>query len=459
VELAAGSDRAVLPSSQPRRRLGTSAVWVILGRSLGVAVTTLLNIVLARWLSHEDFGSYLLLTSALGFASVMAMFGLGAALVRFVCESLGRGDVERARHSLRLALSVAAVTIVAVAVAAGAALAYGNDSTLQLPASPWLVPIVVASLVMLAALQLLAEGCRSLQEMRLATLFSGGQTGGLLSNILFLVLIAAAVGLSRPDFLTALVLNAVAMAVCVPAAVAGLAWATRARLGAPRADASESRVSLRPLVAFSGSMLAVQLLTLFTTQADLWIAGVWCQHDQLALYGAARRLMLLVSLPVQMLNLSVVASVAELHGQRRRELERLLRRSATLAAAPSVVAIVLLMLCGGPILELLFGPYFREAALPLAILGVGQLVLVAVGSCGCALEMSGNHYVSLAVNLLASVALVVVGVWAARHFGILGLAIGSASVIALQSISLWLLARRLAGVWTHPTLRMATGAR
>jgi O-antigen/teichoic acid export membrane protein len=350
---------------------------------------------------------------------------------------------------------VAAASIAAVAIAAGAALGYWNDSTLQLPASATLVPIVVASLIMLAALQLLAEGCRSLQEMRLATLFSGGQTGGLLSNILFLVLIAAAAGLSQPDFMTALLLNAVAMAVCVPAAVGGLAWAVRTRLGPPRREGVVSHVTLRPLVAFSASMLAVQLLTLFTTQADLWVAGVWCQHDQLALYGAARRLMLLVSLPVQMVNLSVVAAVAELHGQRRPELERLLRRSATWAAAPSVAVIVVLIFCGGPILELLFGPFFRAAALPLAILGAGQLVLVAVGSCGCALEMSGNHYVSLAVNLLASVALVVVGVWAARQFGILGLAVGSASVIALQSITLWLLARRLAGVWTHPTLRMA----
>lgn len=446
---------AVRAVEQPPCRLGWGAVWIVVGRLLGVGVTMLINVVLARWLSHDDYGSYLLLTSLLALASLLGMLGLGPALARFVGEGLGHRDNDRARQSVRLVLSIAPVSIAGVAIVVAVVLLRFHPSTLGLPAGPWIVPIVIATLILLAALQLLGEASRSLHDMRLATLLSGGQTGGLLSNTVFLVFISALAWIGAPDLRTALALNALAMVIILPAAVWGFFRTARTCLGPPAARPTATKLAMRPLLSFSISMLAVQLLTLTTTQADLWIAGVACHHDQVALYGSARRLMLLVSLPVQMLNLTVIASIAELHVQRRLgDLERLLRRSAALAALPSAAAIVVLIVWADPVLELLFGPFFCAAALPLTILAVGQLFLVAAGSCGCALEMSGNHVVVLLVNLVAAVAVVAVGTWAARQFGILGLAVASAGVIAAQSITLWLLAKRIVGVWTHPTLRV-----
>jgi O-antigen/teichoic acid export membrane protein len=185
----------------------------------------------------------------------------------------------------------------------------------------------------------------------------------------------------------------------------------------------------------------------------LWVAGINCPPDQLALYAAARRLMLIITLPLQMAFLTVISSIVELHSQNRlQDLQRVLRNASTLAAIPSLGAIVLVFLFGGTILELLFGSYFRQAVLPLGILGVGQLFMVLAGTCGSALEMTGYQIVSLIVCLISAIALVTVGSWAAMHFGIVGLAITSSSIVMSQSLVLWLMAKRLVGVWTHPTL-------
>jgi O-antigen/teichoic acid export membrane protein len=443
----------LLPSVPPQR-LRWGAVCVVLSRSLGVGVTMLVNVVLARWLSPEDFGSFLLLSSVLALASLLAMLGLNTALVRYVAESLGNQDFARARRSLKLVTAVAAVSVTSVACLTALGLSLVNTRVLGLPSVAGLVPMAVTSLVLLAVLQLIAEACRSLHEIRLASLFSGGQTGGLLSNLLFLLMIAAAVVVAKPSFATAVVLNMTAMLVSLPAAIAGLVWAKRQRLGKVHQSHPSETLSVGAMLGFSTTMLAIQLLTFTTTQADLWIAGIWCPHDQLALYGAARRLVLLVALPLQMMNLTVMASIAELFGQGRLgELERLLRSSAVLAAVPAVPVIAALLLWGGPILELLFGTFFRQAALPLGILALGQLFLVGVGSSGGTLEMSGNHRASLLVNSLSAAALLTFGTWAAWRFGIVGLATASAGVIAAQSLALWLLARRIVGVWTHPRLR------
>lgn len=451
-----GRSSQPVASSVGRLRIG--AMWVVLSRSLGVGVTMLVNVVLARWLSPSDFGSFLLLSSLLALASLLAMFGLNTALVRYVAESLGNQDVARARRSLRLILAVAAVSISSGAGLTALGLSLANSRLLGLPAFTGLVPLATTSLVLLAVLQLIAEACRSLHDMRLASLFSGGQTGGLLSNLLFLVMIAAAVVTVKPSFATAVTLNAVAMLITLPIAVAGFLWSKRHRLDSVRPLGPSNELSLQTLLGFSTTMLAIQLLTFTTTQADLWIAGIWCPHEQLALYGAARRLVLLVALPLQMMNLTVMASTAELFGQGRLgDLEMLLRRSALLVAVPTVPIIIALLLWGGPILELLFGPFFGQAALPLGILAVGQMFLVGVGSSGGTLEMSGNHRASLLVNTISATALLAIGTWAASQFGIVGLATASAGAIAMQSLALWLLARRIVGVWTHPLLRPSLG--
>jgi len=440
------------PPRMPRR----GAAWVVAGRTLGIATTVLVNVVLARWLTPDDFGLFLLISSGLGFASVLAMFGQSMAVVRFVPESLGRGDVTRARQALWLICCVSSVTICSAAALLALGVAFWGSALFGLSDVPVLVPMAAVGVMLLALSQLTAEALRGLHELRLASLFSGGQAGGLLSSVLFLLLIAAGVVLLKPSFATALGLNLLAMAMSLPLAVYGLVRVARSRLAdAQPAATTTSPVTLKELLHFCLPMLLIQLLTAVSTQADLWIAGANCPHNQLALYGAARRVMLLVSMPLQMVNLTVIASIAQLYSQRRlREIQSLLREAASWAAWPSIAAIAVLIVAGGPVLELLFGSYFGQAATPLRVLAIGQLFMVCAGAAGHALEMTGRQVCSLLVNVVDVLAIVLLGSWAANHYGILGLATVSTCVVALHSVLAWVLARRLVGVWTHPALRL-----
>jgi O-antigen/teichoic acid export membrane protein len=450
-------------------RLRGGAAWVVVGRFLGIAATMLVNVVLARCLTPGEFGEFLVISSVLGSASLLAMLGMNSAVVRFVSSSVGLGDLARARQSLRL---VSLATLVSVACVGGLlaiVLNFLDTKLIGLSPFPGLVPMLVVSLMLLAMLQFLAEACRSLQELKLASLLSGGQTGGLLSNLLFLTLIAAAMVVARPGLRTAIALNIAAMAVTLPVAVIGLIRLARERLDSDQTSVSQITLNrttmqpkahalgLAPLLSFALPMLVIQLLTSATAQGDLWIAGVSCSHDEVALYGAARRLMLLIAMPLQIINFTVIASIAELHSQGRLEdLQRLLRGAAAVAAGLSIAAGVGLILFGGPTLSLLFGPYFREAAPLLSILVVGQMFLACSGSSDCALSMTGHQIAPLVVNLICGLLLAVLGIWAVRNYGSLGLAYVSATVIAVQSISLWLLAKKLVGVWTHPALGRLT---
>ena len=91
-------------------------------------------------------------------------------------------------------------------------------------------------------------------------------------------------------------------------------------------------------------------------------------------FTAPRRLMLVIVMPLQMANYLVMGSIAAIYVPgRTRELQTLLRRTATLFFLPSLLGLSLVVLFGGPILSVLYGDYYRAAAWPLACLAIGQI--------------------------------------------------------------------------------------
>lgn len=322
---------------------------------------------------------------------------------------------------------------------------------LELPADRTLACVVAASLVGLALLQVTSESLRGFHDLRWASLLSGGQTGGLSSNLLFLVFLGGLWSLAPARFSlsAALLLNLASMVLVLPWGLIALSAVSRRRLQEFAAEPRGPGLALPVLLGTCLPLMLIQAGMFASTQADLWIAGAYCPHDQLALYGAARRLMLLIVIPMQMANFLVIGSISELYAQGRlAALARLVRRTAGLAAIPSAVALVCLMVLGGPILTTLFGSFYRNATWPLVVLSIGQLALSWSGSSHCTLLMTGHQNEALAVNTFFALALIVAGRFAAQHFGILGLATTASAIMALEQLTLVLLVR-LVGIWTH----------
>lgn len=428
-------------------RMRTGARWVVATRVLGITVTLALNVVLARTLAPADFGHFTMLMSLLAFAGFFCMLGLSNAIVRFVAESMAQGDRSRARQVLAQGYRLVLLATVGLALAVMGSWRWlaGWFSLPELG----MAPLIGLNLGLLAISQLTSESLRGLHELRVASVLSGGQTGGLLSNLLLLTLLAAALPVVQVTLTLAVALNVLALILVLPLGLYALRYRVRSELGGAGDSAP---LPVATLLATSLPLMVIQVVSFASAQADLWIAGVACSED-LALYSAARRLMLVVAIPLQMVNFLVMASVAELNAQGRLdELESLLRRAATIAAVPSLGALLVTLLMGGAILEVLFGSYYRDAATLLALLSLGQFALAWSGSSQCALTMTGRQNVALAVSLSSALVLLVAGTLMARTFGALGLAATSAVVVAAESLAQWLLAHKLVGVRANMSL-------
>ena len=421
-------------------------------RVIGILATFASNILAARLLGPAEFGVYLFLSSVAGAGSLIGSAGLSNASLRFSSESLALG-----RRSLAVAYVYRTTTLcVVTTVLAGGLTAAGlfafHLATGRLSDPALLVVLTVLMLAALAGQQLAGETLRGWNNLKLASLFSGGVTGGPVSNVLFS---AGIIGLLmlHVSMTAAGVLGLLAASVwlTVPFAL----WSVWRMIHRDPAHSSEPRVALtsvedRQMLAMAVTVFMLHLLTFVVNQLDIWIGEALLPPNELGVYGVAKRCMLLAAMPVQMAMLTIAGTIPRLHAQgRRRELQDLMRGSAGVAAVPALAALSLLVLSPGFVVDLLFGSSYSGAATSIRILAVGHLVLVAAGNPFAMLSLNGRHNTVLPVSLVAVGFLAVAGPLAAFWYGASGLAWVSTGALVIQSALLWWLAYLRSGIWTH----------
>ncbi|MFG0253783.1 MAG: lipopolysaccharide biosynthesis protein [Rhodopirellula sp. JB053] len=438
-----------------QKRLFRESVWVVGGRVLGIATAIGLNVVLVRVLPPADVGVFFVLGSIITFAAIVAMFGTHTGLVRFVSERIGVGDAEGAKAALRQGAKFAAVAISVGSVLTMGFLYFAGEPLFGLKHLEVIAPLVAVSVFGAAVIQLCASLLRSFHDSRFSILLTG-QFGGPLCNLLF---IGLAVGLSLFAVVSlkqVMLFCAISLCLLTPIAIMILYRVGKTRLREIAIDDQPSEaLPMSVLLLACLPLMLAQSLSYITGQADIWIGGAIVDHDELALYGAARRLMLLIGMPMQLVNLTVIASIAELRAQGRLdELQRILRFAATLAAIAALAVCIPLIAFPAQITSFIFGSYYAEGATVLRILCLGQIVFVSAGAAELTLMMSGEHMKALWINVVTSIVLLVAGVMLTSTFGIVGLAIACASIISLQCIGFCLYARWSVGVWTILDLRV-----
>jgi O-antigen/teichoic acid export membrane protein len=311
--------------------------------------------------------------------------------------------------------------------------------------------LLALAVLLLAANQLIGESLRGIGDLRGASLF-GGASGGMIANVLFLVAFFALALGTTLSLTTTVAISVSTLAVALVLAI----WTARRTVPhtlaeiKPIAHASLPALDLRAMLWLCLPVFLNQAVWFIALQADLWIAGANLSLDAVALYGAARRLIFLVGLPLELLNATIVASIPRMYAARDFDgLQRLIRRSTTLAIAPALLALMALWVAPAGILHLFFGNAYRGAAVALMILAVGQGVASWVGPAGVTLMMTGRHVAALCINAVGAVALFAVAPFTARAFGLTGLAVAAAGIFAAQRLAEWFLARRMVGVATH----------
>ena len=440
-----------------KRRLLSGGAWAFGGRIL-VALTGLISsALLARLLTPQALGTYFLAYSILNVGTSLGQLGLTGTVVRLVAEGMGLNLFGRVSRVIGVVLGVGTLGALGVGLAY---LLLGNDLAQAVFDAPALAAItgLVAGWIIVGTLQgLLGETFRGFHDVRLATILGGQTTGGQTTGAATLALLTASLFLLWLVNGQGTLATVVLLAICsgaVNTLVAGWLLHRRVTQLPPPTPEEGRKVDpkkvLREVLSISLPLLIVTLFMMVRSYGDIWVLGAFLPQGELALYGAAKRLVTMVTMPMAIVAAVTPPLIAEMYSQGRREdLERTLRSTATLTGIPAWVASMGCIFFAGPILSLVYGNYYREGAVVLALLSIGLFASVCAGSCGIVLAYTGHQKTLMVITIASSAATLIAMIVTVGPYGIIGVAISVAASQILQNGIVLLVVKHKTGMWTH----------
>ena len=213
----------------------------------------------------------------------------------------------------------------------------------------------------------------------------------------------------------------------------------------------EGSVGTREVVSISWPLLVTSVASFGVgTGVDLWVVGHFRPASDVALYGAAYRLVFFVATGFIIVSQVVPPIIAELYARgEKRELENALRSISTLAGIPAVIVLLVFLAAGPLVMQLVYGPFFRQGATVLAILSVARLVAVCTGSSGATLMMTGHQRTMMTLTLATGALSLVAEILLAPTYGITGVAVATCVAQIIQNLLQLAFARIRVGIWTH----------
>ena len=429
-----------------RNKLIIDGVWVLTGRMVSMLSGLFVVAFITRLLNSAEVGFYFLCLSLVSILSLVSQFGLNLAVVRLIAELLSNDKHEQAASVTILALQFvgnAVVIISCLGLIYAIIMPTAIYADLSLDRYLWLLLVLWFSFQTM--LGIISECLRGYHDVRAATFYSA-TLPALMSFAAMFVLWSLAETSSIIMVLSLLAGSIVLSTLLGATRLRKTMWPER---GATRAD-------LSGLISIAWPMWSTNITLLLLTQADIWIIGIFLTVHDVAVYGAATRLIMAVSISLIILNSVVSPVIADLFSrQQYAQLEKMLRTGTTLAAIPSAVVMIVFYLAGGRLLELLYGPFYSNGYMILVVLGIGQLFNVISGPCGMVLLMTGHQRTMMVISVVTSLLAIVVSVYAAIHTNVLGVATVFSVALIIQNVLMIHFARKHTGINTFMYFKAA----
>jgi O-antigen/teichoic acid export membrane protein len=409
------------------------AAFLIRVASAGIMYVS--QVLLARWMGRFEFGIYVYVWAWVGFLGMLTPLGVAYSAQRFIPEYRTRGDLGGLRGFLTGSRILCFVFGVGAAIAmAGIVLALG-----QRISAYFVLPFLLASLTLpiftVSAMQ--DSTARSFDWIDIALV-----PGFIIHPVTVLTATSTLYFLGSP-VTAALVLAVACMGfwavVLVQFILLNRRLTESVEPGARRYEPLHWLRTALPLFIVDGFFLML-------TYVDTLVLQVFVGPADVAVYYAATKTLALVNFIYYAVSAACAHRFSEYHvGGETEKLRQFLADAIRWTFWPSLALAVVLLVLGKPILTM-FGPGFAEGYPLICIMTVGLLARSAVGPAERLLNMLGQQKIcaaiygcAFAVNLALCIALV-------PRFGLFGAASATATAVVVESILLFVVAKRRLGL-------------
>lgn len=363
------------------------------GYGLGMVLTAIASIFLLRYLGVANFGHYITVVSLIAIVSGVTDAGLGAVGGR---DAALRPPGEERRKLLANLLGLRLVlTPLGVIGATAFAIAAGYGRTLVLGTLFAGVGLVLTSCQATMTLPLYVE----LRMGRLAATEILKQAVMLVS---IAVLVAAGAGV-LPFFGVFIVVGLAALAFTRPLVGRGLVWR-------PAFDRAEWRMLTREAIPLAAALV----MNIVYFRLLIVLMSILAAEIATGLFATSFRV-LEILYGISALVATVALPVLALAAQERARLQYMLQRMIEVSAIAACYAVIIVMIVAGPVLEILGGSQYRDAApvlriqvfalIPMFLSQVLQVGFIAIRRQSAQVVASGIALVLLLVLGLALIPL------------------------------------------------------
>lgn len=427
----------------PRRTVLRGLGWSSIGYPASVALMFFTQVLAARLLTRDGFGTYSLAVSIFSTVALVTQLGLPHSMLRRASAAISAGRGGTARNEIVSAFVLATAAAVVVSVLIASPLGEEALDALFSRTGVGTIAALVGVRTGLRILENLApEALRAFRDFFRVSLYDG-----LLANF---CLVAALAGLLVADLhVSAGDVLAASTATAAVALVPAL-WSIHQRLRHLEHEPLRLHNPLEPAMWIStvGRALLAQL--------DLLLVGALATSADVATYAVPFRLALFVGFPLILVNQVVPPLIASWHAGRAIDrLERTLRATAGLAFVGSVAIALVYLVAGKLIISELFGAKYEDGYTILLILSTGQIAQTYAGSCGFALMMTGYQRVYAWILAVSAAATAALDVAAYDVWGIEGIAAATAISLTVQNFVQARALKRLTGFGSVADVRLA----
>jgi O-antigen/teichoic acid export membrane protein len=426
--------KAILADRSDSRLTQLVAGKVFLVRVASALLALVSQVLLARWMGSFEFGIYIYVWTWVLMIGALSDLGLSSAARRFIPEYIEFDAFDHLRGFLTGSrwLAVAIATSIGFFGALGVTLlAPYLDRFVVIPLYLACVTIPIYGLV-----QTQAGIAQSFDWPNLALL-----PFFIVRQLAITVLMGAAYLFGAPtDAVTAMIVAVItSWAVTI-----GQLFVLNRNLK-HRVPAGPKRYEPKIWLATSLPIFVVESFYLLLTYVDILALEHFRSPDEVAVYYAGARLLAIVAFVYFAIAGATTHKFTAYHvaGDRKR-LASFFAETIKWTFWPSLAVCAAILAFGRPLLAL-FGTDFASGYIVMFILAVGMLARAAVGPAERLLNMLGErkpcaavYAGAFAINLILCVILI-------PHFGIEGAAISTSTALVVESIMLYLVAKRRLG--------------
>lgn len=430
-------------SGDIRKRLLHGSAKVLLVRIVGIAAGLLWTALLARQVSPSVMGAFFLAQSVAATGAIFARFGTRTTALREICRFRALSQLPEARYIAQLTFRFVIAASLSVSVIwvfflsdflFGAVFNYPDINTIA--------PLIAAWIALISLEITVGDVLRAFSRVTLGSFFSGVATNVTLA-LLLLVVLEASLSL---DLFSSVTLACLAL---IMANMAGGYLISRDIRGFP----VQKSVSLLHFLAASAPIFLTNLISHTSTYAGLWIIGAFLSGIEVAFYGAAFKLALLILMPLAIAEVALGPLAAELTALRDTlTLQHSARAVATLASALSGIGLMAFVFLGESLLRLLYGEPYVGAYDALVLLGFAQFVSVFTGGWQTILIMLGEQKTVLRLSVLMAALSLALCLLFVQLGGYVGVVVAIVLSIISKNVIGTSLVKKRCGFWTHAYL-------